>query len=212
MLFFPIASDLSGIFFLFFVLPFLLPVILRVLAALMGMAQHPTAVPAARGAASANLPRERSTKESFAAAKADYPAALIDLDSEITLAEEFGIDNDAAKLELARKHMNQAFATYSKYFGGDDFTVINVPAARRAVDKHLALAKRNLLLADPNTADSVTNDDEAAYLAAGIAKGAYADQPFAQAPAPASAARPAQPAGPRTAVRLTPFGLVITSR
>ena len=192
----------------FFVLPLLLPVIVRVLSVLAGMGTHPTqARPVAGPGQPSPLARQRSTQESFAAAKADYPAILIDLDSEITLAEEFGIDLVATDIELARKHMNQAFATYSKYFSGDDHLAINVPAARRAVDKHLALAKRHLLLADPKTADTVSTDDDANYFAAGMMKGEYADQVPTPAPVPAQP----QPMAPRTSIRLTPFGLVISS-
>jgi hypothetical protein len=222
MLFFPMTGNGSGLF-LFFLLPILLPMIMRVLAGLSGGMAAPSQ--SAMMGRPASISRPVATAESFAAAKAEFPGQMIELDNEITLADEFGNNLDADEMQTARSHMNQAFATYSKYFGGDNNAGVDVVGGRREVGQHLRLAKRHLLLADPLTADSVqpeapapaptatadVNDAaDARYFATGVEQGSFANvplNPFAQmfaAPQVASHNR-------QTSVRLTPFGLMISS-
>jgi len=195
----------TGTFPLFlFLMPFILPLMIRVLSgAMMALSGAPTT-----GATQVSPSRE----EAFAAAKREFPNRLLELDNELTLAEEFDTDLNADELKAARSHLNSAFTTYSKSFGDADIATVNVAAARRTIEKHLAAAQRHMSLADPNSPlhneaaaataekDAELSPEDELYRRFGVARGAYADAPFAPR---------VQPAARRTSVHLTPFGLMI---
>ncbi|MDR2703746.1 MAG: hypothetical protein LBB58_05345 [Cellulomonadaceae bacterium] len=206
----------SPLFFMLFFMPFLLPAILRMLSGLatglVGGVEVPSQV-------------APNTAESFDTAKREFPSKMLDLDNELTLAEEFDTDLNADELKAARSHLNNAFAAYSKNFGSADLANVNVAASRRTIERHLAAAQRHLGLADPNsplhnepapaaasasgaaTASTAENTarpatpEEELYRRFGVNPGEHAQTPFT-APRVQTAPR-------RTAVHLTPFGLMI---
>lgn len=222
-MFFMLPGTGSDLFFLLFILPFVLPLILKVLSGvMMAFSGGPAANVAgtqARPATSA-----AANTQAFEAAKRDFPNQLIDLDNELTLAEEFGTDLNADELKAARSHLNKAFTNYSKSFGdvvNSAQATSNVRQAKATIANHIAKATRHLGLADPNSplhnepapaeapaaADAAqaapkadTIEDEL-YRRFGVQRGTQADAPFA-------ATRPAQ-ARRQSSVMVTPFGFMI---
>jgi len=219
------AGTGSDLFFLLFILPFILPVILKVLSGVMlAFSGGPAAGTAQMRPASAAAPA--SNAQAFEAAKREFPNQLLDLDNELTLAEEFGTDLNADELKAARSHLNKAFTNYSKSFGDviDPAGANNVRQARQTIETHLAKATRHLGLADPNSplhsepapeapeatdaaptaqaAPKANSIEDELYRRFGVERGAQAD-------APLNAARPAPTARRQSSVMFTPFGLMI---
>jgi hypothetical protein len=157
----------------------------------------------------------------FAESKRDFPGQLIDFDTELGQAEEFGMNLDANEIKAARGHLNKGFAAYAQHFQGDTPTTNNVFAARDAVAGNLDKARRHLLLADPATAPQVAEMDaakreadvEAGRMAAARAKveADYVAQQQAQVDNMFGPAGFARPVARRTTVQLTPFGIMIGS-
>ena len=209
-MFFITTGTMPGAFFFMFLLPFLLPIILKVLSGMALALSGGTAEAQQVRPAGATSP---STQQAFNAAKAEFPAQMLDLDNELTLQEEFGTDLNADELKTARTHLNKAFATYSKTFGNGDHTTVDVTNARRSVSRDLAAATRHLGLADPNSplhnepapAPKVETKEDELFRRFGVARGEHADTPLATAPRQAQA----QPARRSSGLVLTPFGLMI---
>jgi len=202
-----------------FLMFFIVPAAMRFLAAFAGSGAvaHHSADPRNRGL---QLAPAYDAQTAFENAKRDFPGQLIDFDTKLSEAEDFGSDLNAAELKSAREHLNQAFAAYAQHFQGDAPVSADVKGAIKLVSKHLNAANRHLLLADPNTAAEVAAMDEKLRLAEAEAGRAAAAKAKAQAEAQAAneaygydmfgdryAARPVR----RTSVQVTPFGIMIGS-
>jgi len=204
----------SDLFFLLFILPFILPLILKVLSGVM------LAFSGGQPAGTSQVRPATNSQTVFDQAKREFPNQLIDLDNELTLAEEFGSDLNADELKAARSHLNKAFEGYAKNFG-DAATVnssnTNVRHARKTVADHLAKATRHLGLADPNSplhnepapapapeaqAPKANSIEDELYRRFGVERGTHAD-------VPQNGARPAQATRRQSSVMLTPFGFMI---
>lgn len=204
-----------------FLMFFIVPAAMRILAAFAGAGSiaHNGAAqgPTSRGL---QLAPAYDAQAAFENAKRDFPGQLIDFDTKLSEAEDFGTDLNAAELKSAREHLNQAFAAYAQYFQGDAPINHDVAGSIKVVSKNLDAANRHLLLADPNTAAEVAAMDEKLRLAEAEAGRAAAAKAKAQAEAQAAneaygydmfggryAARPVR----RTSVQVTPFGIMIGS-
>ena len=210
----------GGILPLLFLMFFVVPAVMRVLSAFAGA-----------GAQALTHDGETQTRQpvrslpaydaqaAYANAKRDFPGQLIDFDSKLSEAEDFGVNLNAGELKDARDHLNKAFAAYAQYFQGDAPITADVSGSVKAVANNLKAAERHLLLADPNTAAEVAAMDEKLRLAEVEAGRAAAARAKAQAEAAAAEEvyghdlfghryvnRPVQR---RASVQLTPFGLVI---
>lgn len=162
---------------------------------------------------------QQDPRVAFANAKRDFPGQLINFDTELGEAEEFGIDLDTAELASARTHLNKAFAGYAQHFQSDNPTSPNVQAQVDLVSKNLEQARRHLLLADPAKAPQVAAMDETKRLADAEAGKLAAAR--AKAEADLAAQMPThgmftpagfgQPARRQTSIQLTPFGIMIGS-
>jgi len=217
---------------LFFLLFFIAPAVSRILAGRSGAnnAGQVNQV-SGRGNVSSAAAPVQNPKAAYAAAKADLPGKLIDLDSELSTAEDFSTDDfetdlDAAELKAARGHLNQAFAAYAANFQGDYVPGMKVSALVASVSDHLDKARRHLLLADPKTAAELHAADEAREAAELAAAKAATEKAAAQAKADAEAQAALEdelnmfgwghpgyvrPTARRTTVQLTPFGIMIGS-
>ena len=219
---FPIGTGGSILPFLFLMF-FVVPAVMRMLAGLAGGASqvltHDDGGQTRQPVRS--LPMY-DAKAAFANAKRDFPGQLIDFDSKLGEAEEFGVNLNAGELKSARDHLNKAFASYAQYFQGDAPVTNDVAGSVKAVSSNLEAANRHLLLADPNTAAEVAAMDEKLRLAEVEAGRAAAARAKAQAEADEAAQvyghdlfgyRMARPVATqrRSSVQVTPFGIMISS-
>jgi hypothetical protein len=210
------VNPMMGFFFLFF----LLPLIVRLMRSMThGINAGPSASrPILEPFSGTNTVASGAGFQLFENTKREFPSKLIDLDNELTLAEQLvadteiagGSDLDSGELASARKHLNLAFAQYSKMFAGEASDVGDIDQAHHSLSSDFTFAKRHLALASPLTASSAPD-----------APGALVRQPTT-APVPAmfggfggfsgfGSPVTMQPvtAQRRTQVAFTPFGLTI---
>jgi len=221
MLIFPVGNG-GGILPLLFLMFFVVPAVMRLLSGLAGgAAQVLTHDEAAATRRPVRTLPAYDAQAAYANAKRDFPGQLIDFDSKLSEAEDFGVNLNASELKSARDHLNKAFAAYAQHFQGDAPTTNDVSGSIKMVTNNLKSAERHLLLADPNTAAEVAAMDEKLRLAEVEAGRAAAAKAKAQAEAAAAEEayghdlfgyRMARPvAQRRSSVQVTPFGIMISS-